>query len=116
MGAGISQAAKHARIYRALKKVEREFHAAGIPCQYHNEEVRGVCFNVYFACIGPASNGDSFGWMVLRFNDTTPPEAALKRQGDVDYTNFHTRDIAEHDKGCFDAGVARIKEHLGLMS
>ena len=113
MGAGISQAARHARKYRALKKIESQFHAAGIPCQYRNEEVRGVCFNVYFAGIGPASNGESFAYMVLRFNPTTQPEGAVKRTGDVDYTDFHTRDIAEHGKGGFQAGIAKVKEHLG---
>jgi hypothetical protein len=116
MGAGISQAAKHARKYRALKKIERELHAAGIPCQYRNEEVRGVCFNVYFAACGPASNGESFAWLVLRFNGATQPEGVVKRKGDVDYTDFHTRDIAEHSKGGFRAGVQRVKRELGLMS
>ena len=116
MAAGISEEAKHAWKYRQLKKIERQFKAIGIPCKYRNEEIRGSCFNVYFAGIGPASNGESFAWLVLRFNRETQPEAVVKRKGDVDYTDFHTRTIAEHDKGGWAAGVQRVKEHLGQMS
>ena len=107
MGAGIAWKTKRRRIYARLKTVERKLRAKGIPCQYTHLEVRGKLFVVYFAGAGPASNGESCAWLVLRFNPNQQPCAVKKQAGDIDFTNFHTRDIAEHSKGGWDAGVQR---------
>ena len=111
MGAGLSWKTKRSRMYGRLKTVERKLKAKGISCQYTNLEVRGEQFVVYFASCGTASNGESCAWLVLRFNPNQQPCAAKKQPGDIDFTNFHTRDIPEHSKGGWDAGVQRVLEN-----
>jgi hypothetical protein len=116
MGAGIAPNLMRQRKYRALKRVERDLNRQGIPCGYENLEVRGNNFVVYFAGCGPASNGESFSWLVLRFNPKTKPLSTQKRPGDVNYTDFHTRDIPEFDRGGYEAGVKAINGFLGLVN
>ena len=96
--------------YGRLKTVERNLKAKGINCAYRDLEVRGKGFTVYFAGCGPASNGERCAWLVLRFNPNRQPEGAVKVKGDIDFTDFHTRDISEHSRGGFEAGVARVIE------
>ena len=108
MGAGISPKKKHQQKYRRLNTVERDLLAAGISCSYKNLEVKGEHFVTYFSGIGPASNGESMSWLVLRFNPDNQPSSEWKKQGDIDYTDFHARDIPEHEKGGWEAGVQRL--------
>lgn len=108
MAAGLSKQALGSVIYRRLKKAERELKGKGVQCNYRDREVRGKNFVVFFA-ISRASNGECAGWQVLRFNPKRQPSAARKGEGDVDYTDFHTRDIPEHSLGGWDAGVARVQ-------
>lgn len=110
MGAGISTRDMNKIIYRNLKKISRDLEAKGIPNAYKNLELRGKNFVVYMATVGPASNGERFGWIVLRYNATKRPESAYRSEGDVDYTNFHTRTIPEARLGDFDAGVRKVLE------
>lgn len=108
MGAGISDGARRSKIRHILQRVERELKRRGVPCQYARYEVRGDNFVTYMAQIGPASNGEQFGYLVLRFNERSMPVSSKKQAGDVDYTDFHTRDIAEFDRGGYDAGVQAV--------
>jgi hypothetical protein len=108
MGAGISAKARYNYQYRALKKVEINLHQLGIECHYHNLEVRGTHFVVYFAGCGPASNGESFCWLVLRYNPNQQPSPTRKTDTDIDYTDFHTRSIPSIGEGGFDAGIKQI--------
>lgn len=110
MGAGISKSAKRARIYRGLKKAARRLAENGIDSVYINQEIRGVNFVVYYAGIGPASNGDSLLYLVLRFNPETQPDACRKSKGDVDFTDWWQRDIPEYSLGGFQAGINKVKE------
>lgn len=110
MGAGISPAVLRGRKYRSLKRIARELTAKGIDCEYQNLEVRGTKFVVYYAGIGPASNGEQCCWLVLRFNPDHRPDANAKRPGDVDYSDFHKRDIPEFSRGGWDAGIKKLLE------
>jgi hypothetical protein len=113
MGAGIDPKRLHRMKYNRLKTIQIQLHNDhGILSEYKNLEVHGKHFVVYFAGAGPASNGESAHWIVLRFNPDNQPVAGLKHPGDIDYTDFHTRDITEMDKGGFDAGIERVKEEL----
>ena len=93
--AGIDPKVKRRMIYARLKTVERRLIASGIQCKYRYLEVRGTGFVIYFAGVGPASNGESFSWLVLRYNPNNSPDSSVKTQGDIDYTDFHTHDISE---------------------
>ncbi len=104
------------RKYRVLKTIERQLTAKGIVCHYEDLEVRGANFVVYFAGVGPASNGERFAWQVLRFNPHSIPDANRKARGDIDFTDFHTRDIPEADKGNFDAGVRAVISRISETS
>jgi hypothetical protein len=99
-------------MYRRLKTVERRLKAQGIPCRYTDLEVRGERFVVYFASLGPASNGEWYAWRVLRFNPERQPSAVVKGPGDIDFTDFHTRDIPELSKGGWDVGVQRVLDAM----
>lgn len=112
MGAGISTEAMNKIIYRRLKKISRDLAGKGIPNTYKSLELRGKNFLVYMATIGPASNGERFGYLVLRYNPNKTPSGYVKTEGDVDYTDFHTRTIPEADLGNFDAGVRKVLETI----
>ena len=108
-GPGISPQAKRNKIYSRLKSVRSKLQSAGLQCEYKNLELRGKNFVVYFAS-SSASNGEWAAWMVLRFNPNSQPDSGRKQSGDVDYTDFHTRDIADKETGGFDAGIKRALE------
>jgi hypothetical protein len=112
MGAGISKKRMSGMIYGRLKRLQRKLAARGLPTTYKNEELRGHRFVIYYAGIGPASNGESMRYLCLRFNPENQPEAVVGRKGDIVYTDFHTRTIPEHDKGGFEAGVKVAIENL----
>lgn len=112
MGAGVSRKTLYDYKYRKLKRVESELLSKGVECRYKNLEVCGNKFVCYFAGIGPASNGERVLYMVLRYNPESTPSSVKKRIGDVDFTNFHTRDIPSLEEGGYNAGVERlIREH-----
>lgn len=108
MGGGISKDAWRARLMRGVKTFQRKLSAVGIPSTYANLEARGDNFVAYHAGAGPASNGERAAWLVLRVNPNHRPDANRKSSGDIDYTDFHKRDIPEHSKGGIDAGVQAI--------
>jgi hypothetical protein len=110
MGAGPNWAAVKAKKYRGLKKVQSELLSKGVDAKYKNLEVVGKGFVVYYAGIGPASNGEYFVYKVLRFNPDSQPSPNGKKPGDVDYTDFHTRDIPEQSLGGFVAGLKKVLE------
>jgi hypothetical protein len=84
MGAGISRTAKNARIRRSLQRVARELGGS-----YAKYEATGAGWRAFMACIGPASNGESFGYLVLKIGDDT-------------YADFGTA------TGRYEDGVARL--------
>ena len=116
MGAGISAERYRRMKYNRLKTQQRKLLRRGIVTDYADLELRGPNFVVYFAGVGPASNGERAAWLVLRFNPERQPRTDMHRDGDVDYTNFHTRTIPEFDKGGFEAGVQRVLAHLGVVA
>lgn len=102
MGAGISTKSWNAMQYRALKTQQRKLSSRGIHLEYKDLELRGPHCRIYFAGLGPASNGERFCYLVLRYNPTNEPDAAKKEPGDIDYTNFHTRKDPAHT---YEAGI-----------
>ena len=110
MGAGIDPKLLRRKMYNRLKTVERQLQAKNIECHYMGQEVKGKHFSVYFASIGPASNGESVSYMVLRFNAEHQPTGSQKRAGDVDFSDWHTTGIQDR----FDIGVEHVKQALSV--
>lgn len=58
MGAGISWQDWRKKLYRGLKRIEAKLVAAGFDAKYHELQVSGTGFQVYYRSLGPASNGE----------------------------------------------------------
>lgn len=107
MGAGIAPERLRRMKYRALKRIQNKLLRQDLELRYHDLELKGPNCRIYFAGCGPASNGESVHWLVLRFNPTNEPSAAKKQPGDVDYTDWWKRQIPGSE-GTFDAGIRAL--------
>ena len=116
MGGGIDPKKLRSRLYGRLKRLQWRLHTEGLDLHYCDLELRGPFCVIYYAGAGPASNGEIARWLVLRFNPKVMPSSAKKQPGDVDYTDFHTRDIPEMSKGGFDAGVTKTHNEKQIPS
>jgi hypothetical protein len=72
MGAGISKNALRSRLYRGLKKVQRQLTQAGVPCDYRGCAVRGANFVAYYDVLR-ASNGECCAMMAVSIDGVKYP-------------------------------------------
>lgn len=107
MGAGISRKSLRDRIYRRLKNRQWKLKQRGIETTYKDLILTGKNFTVFYA-VSHASNGEVAGWETLRFSPSGNPDPYKKKEGDIDFSDFHIRDIAESSKGNIEAGIQRI--------
>ena len=108
MGAGIDPKRLYRLQYRQLKTLERRLLGLGVSAKYQNREVVGSRFRAYFSCLGPASNGESFHYLVIRFNPQHQPQSVQKHAGDEDYVEPQ---FTPGRAGGVEQGIARILTH-----
>jgi len=98
MGAGLSKKQFNDRVYRRLKKIQRQLIKAGVPTLYENyqlfpdttNEKRDLAFNISYARLN-ASNGETAGIPSIRLQNGANP-------------------IEKFDHLNFEKGIARIIE------
>lgn len=105
MGAGIDPKVLAKRKYGRLKTIQRQLSRRGISATYKNLELQGPTYRIYYGGLGPASNGESFHFLVLRFNETSEPSANRKVGQDEDYGDSF---FVKNKSGTYEQGIQRI--------
>jgi len=89
-GAGVSMERRRRLKYNFLKKVERDLLRQGVQATYHDLEVSGDGFQVYFTGDSTASNGAWASWPVVIIHDGDKKSAYLDMYGSKAVGSYKT--------------------------